>query len=394
MLHKVVGSVPRRAARTVTFWIESSRAMSAAAALARALSARYPRLDVVFVQGEGLEGGHGFDAFAAPPDVGIPLMLTRLRTHTLVLGGLAPGRCRRLSDVAARRGSFQVLLESDGAMPTDLRSRFDAILDVDATPPEQGAEQLGPVVGSSRRQRLRELGHLPLPVRILRRARRSPLRQLMSFKFREYTTVDALREALASPATVLCLGNGPSSQHPGLGAVTYDRLFRVNSSWMQRNTFLQPDLVFTGQRETVALLRPACGFVFGKIESEEKVLGQLLGSWRRLRYATAERLGVFETGSDGKAAPTNGALMIATAVALGPQRLVVAGIDLFSDPAGAYPGDVVTENAYALGHEAAFERAFIIAALRRHKGELVVFGEPLRKVLEGEGIPMQAGARP
>jgi hypothetical protein len=155
---------------------------------------------------------------------------------------------------------------------------------------------------------------------------------------------------------------------------------------MQRGgPFLAPDLVFTGQRDTVIRLRPSCGFVFGKIESEEKILGQLLASWRRLKFGTAQRLGVYATGAGGKAAPTNGALMIALAVALRPRRLVIAGIDLFSDPAGAYPGDAVTDNAYALGHDAAFERDFILDALRRHPGELVVFGDPLKSALDAAG---------
>lgn len=381
-------AVPRRAARTVTFWIGSADVLDYAVSLARAMTQRFARLDVVFVQAEDLPRDHGFDAFPVPSEAATQRMLTRLRTHTLVIGGLDPGRVRRLSEAAARRGSFQVLLAgidgSDGGL------HVDAVLDPRTVAPEQAAERVAPILGSSRRQRLRERGRVPLPVRILRWGRGGPMQALLSFKFREYGSIEALRAALGAPDTLLCLGNGPSSRHPGLETIAYDRLFRVNHSWMSRGgPFLHPDLVFTGQRDTVMQLRPAHGFVFGKIESEEKVLSQLLGSWRRLSYGTAQRLGVYATGCDGKVAPTNGALMIATAVALRPRRLVIAGVDLFSDPGGAYPGDAVTENAYALGHDAALERNFILAALRRHLGELVVFGQPLRATLDAAGIPAQ-----
>jgi hypothetical protein len=170
----------------------------------------------------------------------------------------------------------------------------------------------------------------------------------------------------------------------------YDRLFRVNHSWKARGgPFLAPDLVFTGARDSVMALRPPCGFVFGKIHSEEKVLSRLLASWRRLRYGTVERLGLHRSGLDGRAAPTNGALMLATAVALRPRRLIVAGIDMFSDPAGAYPGDTVTRNAYAVGHDASFEREFILEALNRHDGELIVFGRALRADLQAQGRAVQ-----
>ncbi|MGH8516739.1 MAG: hypothetical protein ACREUE_04700, partial [Panacagrimonas sp.] len=80
------------------------------------MAERYPRLDVVFVQAEGLNQEHGFDVFAVPLDSGIGTMLTRLRTHTLVLGGIDCARAERLSGVAARRGTFQVLLAIDDAI--------------------------------------------------------------------------------------------------------------------------------------------------------------------------------------------------------------------------------------------------------------------------------------
>ena len=68
---------------------------------------------------------------------------------------------------------------------------------------------------------------------------------------------------------------------------------------------------------------------------------------------------------------------LATAVALAPQRLIVAGIDLFSDPAGSYPGDTATENAYSPGHSRDRELAFLLALLDLYRGDLVIVGSVL-----------------
>jgi hypothetical protein len=387
---QLMGYVQRRANRTVTMWIESGDTLGHAVELARELVRQYPRLDVVFVQAASLTRDHGFDVFTTPSWLGAGVMLSRLRTHTLVIGGPSSSRVCRLLEIAARRGTFVALLT--GADDAAFRSGVDLALDPKAVPSADAAARLGPLLRSSRRKRLQARGQVPLSVRVLRLGR-GRLRPLWSLKFHEYGSIGELREALGAPGTLLCLGNGPSSVHPGLSDIAYNRLFRVNHSWSARGgAFDSPDLVFTGQRDTVMRLRPHYGFVFGKIESEEKILSQLFGMWRRLSFATAQRLGIYATGPNGSAAPTNGALMIATAVALRPQRLVVGGVDLFSDPAGAYPGDAVTENAYALGHEASFDRAFILDALRRYTGELVVFGGPLRTALQAEGISLHGGA--
>jgi len=386
-MHGLFGaaSVPRRATRTVTFWIESAPAHDFAVRLARAMLRRYPRLDIVFVQAEGLARDHGFDAYPPPIAARISWILTRLRTHTLVLGGVDAARLRLISERATQRGSFQVLLAGDHG--AGAATPYDAVFDPSGLPEAEAAARLETVVGSSRRQRLRQRGYVPTSIRLLRFVRHGPLRRLFSRKFREYDSIEALRAALGAPESLLCLGNGPSSRHPGLEAMACDRLFRVNHSWKARGgPFLSPDLVFTGQRDTVERVHPAHGYVFGKIESEEKILSKLLGTRRTLAFGTAERLGVYARGRDGRAMPTNGAVMIAVAVALRPRRIVIAGIDLFSDPAGAYPGDTVTQNAYALGHDASFERDYILSALRRHAGELVVFGDPLKAVLDEAGI--------
>lgn len=71
--------------------------------------------------------------------------------------------------------------------------------------------------------------------------------------------------------------------------------------------------------------------------------------------------------------------MIATAVALGPARLVIAGMDLFQHPEGSYPGDTSTPNAYTLRHDRDAELDFLLHVLRRYSGELVILGAPLAR---------------
>jgi hypothetical protein len=82
------------------------------------------------------------------------------------------------------------------------------------------------------------------------------------------------------------------------------------------------------------------------------------------------------------ARPTNGAVMIATAAVLEPARLVIAGMDLFQHPAGAYPGDPATANDYLLMHDRETELAIVEEALGRFRGAVTVLSEPLARGLE------------
>jgi hypothetical protein len=74
--------------------------------------------------------------------------------------------------------------------------------------------------------------------------------------------------------------------------------------------------------------------------------------------------------------------MLATAVALRPSRIIIAGIDLFADPAGPYPGDASTPNAYVPVHERSLERDFILASLEKFEGELTIIGRALAELWE------------
>src|SRR3546814_12342215 len=86
------------------------------------------------------------------------------------------------------------------------------------------------------------------------------LRRLLCAKVERYDDVPALREALGHPDTILCLGNGPSSEDPDVAKVRYDALFRVNSLWLKRGFLTTPDMVFTGSSSTLSAVRDA---IFG-----------------------------------------------------------------------------------------------------------------------------------
>jgi hypothetical protein len=207
------------------------------------------------------------------------------------------------------------------------------------------------------------------------------LRRLLAAKVQRIDDLAALRAALGNPQTILCLGNGPSSEDPAIAQVRFDRLFRVNDMWLKRGLLTGPDMVFTGSKGALVSVK---GAIFGlhTVKSEARLLvAPLLRplTWG-FRYATIERFGLFISEPRWDAVrPTNGAIMLATAVALQPARLVISGIDLFSHPAGTYPGDTQTPNAYTPGHNPDSELAVLLEALSLYRGELVILSAALRE---------------
>ena len=191
-----------------------------------------------------------------------------------------------------------------------------------------------------------------------------------------------LRSALGQGDSLLCLGNGPSCEDSRVKDIDFDALFRVNWSWRARGFLTHPDVVFTRRPMYPAGVgTPILGI--RTIEQEQRVLRRRLLALRpwRARYFTIERLAVSINERRWPARPTGGAAMIATAAALQPRRLIIAGMDLYEHPAGAYPGDADTANSYPLMHERDTEVAVIDWALRGFDGELVILSEPLRRAL-------------
>ncbi len=193
---------------------------------------------------------------------------------------------------------------------------------------------------------------------------------------------DALRRRLGNPRSILCLGNGPSSEDPGLEGLGHDCLMRVNWRWKARGFLPAPDVVFVGDAATLHRLSPR---VFGlwNIPLEYGMLLRYLVTHgpRRMEYFTMERISPLLRDRCWPARPSNGALMVAAAAALRPDRLTIAGIDLFKHPDGRYPGDTRSLNEYSRVHTRDVDIAIIDLALKDFPGELVIFGDTLPRAL-------------
>jgi hypothetical protein len=76
--------------------------------------------------------------------------------------------------------------------------------------------------------------------------------------------------------------------------------------------------------------------------------------------------------------------MIGAAIQLQPNRLVIAGIDLYLHTAGKYPGISEEQNEYDAIHHRDVDLAFIRAALKDHRGEVQILSEVLEAELNGK----------
>jgi hypothetical protein len=207
---------------------------------------------------------------------------------------------------------------------------------------------------------------------------------LIAWRLRRYRNRDALADALNHPETILCLGNGPSSEDASLMALKYDALFRVNHMWMERGILAKPDAVFTGGSPTMRKVGHA---IFGVNTDDAEARLVSTRTFNPARPATrffriADIAPAIATFGWGHLRPSNGACMIAAAIALRPKRLAIAGIDLFQHPLGSYPGDQSIPNAYSPGHSRETEIAFLLNQFDAYKGELILVGDILRSVWE------------
>jgi len=194
---------------------------------------------------------------------------------------------------------------------------------------------------------------------------------------------DQLRRRLKNPIHIMCLGNGPSSEDTQLSSIHYDALFRVNWRWIQRGYLARPDIVFVGDPKTVHHISDPI-MAFGTMDWEQTMLLRhlLSGRLRSPEFFTLERMPGMHHHKNWWARPSNGAIMIAAAVALVPKRITIAGIDLFQHPDGRYPGDVRSTNDYAQVHHRNVDLEVIQAALREFKGEVRVIGDILNQAIK------------
>jgi hypothetical protein len=195
---------------------------------------------------------------------------------------------------------------------------------------------------------------------------------------------DALNRRLGRPRTILCLGNGPSSESRALENIHFDCLLRVNWVWRRRGRHTAPQLVFTADTDCPPESSPI--ICFPTREDANRILA---GYPRRTGAPPQEYLVFTEMPSATRDTawshrPTNGALMIAAAIQLRPSRLVIAGIDLYRHAAGKYPGLPEEQNEYDAIHHRDVDLTFIRAALKDHQGEVQILSEALEAELNGK----------
>jgi hypothetical protein len=417
-------SAPAERQRTLWLICSTAASLAAAAPILQQMRERFPRLRVICTprdrdQAASLRAGDP-GTIVADPLPSLWRAASVLRRHNarlvLLLDGVAPGEAALLR-AARRRQIPVVLLASSGvglderrAGLLDLVERFIAtdaaalsalaaagidsqrvVSVVDAAETATAADALSGLLR-------RDLKALRSERRVLRRAierlavaavDHPAARRLTGRGAERIATLDDLAARLGRPRTIMCLGNGPSSEDPRLPALGYDALFRVNHLWQERGVLTDPTVVFTGSAETVRRVRGAL-IAISLIRHEGRLV--LAGLTRRggrpFRFVTAERLGILVPRRDwGEAIPTNGAYMLATAVALCPARLVVAGIDLFRHQGGAYPGDPTTPNAYTPRHAAELDERVILSTLATYRGELVIISDVLRALWEAAAKP-------
>ena len=112
---------------------------------------------------------------------------------------------------------------------------------------------------------------------------------------------------------------------------------------------------------------------------------------RPVEFVTMERMSSVIRDVEWPARPTNGALAVLLATLLAPERIVVAGIDLFRHPDGRYPGEPLARNDYSHVHEMETDLGIMELALRDFDGELVVLSDILRDELAARGAEAEVG---
>ena len=140
----------------------------------------------------------------------------------------------------------------------------------------------------------------------------------------------------------------------------------------------------TSGKPTMRAVRNAI-FGFQTRDAEERfaVVRGIAPAFGRGRFFNASDMtGALRSFAWGALRPTNGASMLAVAVALRPTRLIVAGIDLFQHQSGSYPGDTATPNAYSPGHSCDTELDFLLNLFSTYDGELSIIGDILRSEWE------------
>lgn len=205
---------------------------------------------------------------------------------------------------------------------------------------------------------------------------------------RRLGSIDALRQSLGTPHTVICLGNGPSSEDARLAQFRPATLFRVNWTWRHRGILSKPDAVFTADPD-LPPLRNRAVIVFPTAVAGAQILIRQAMAARipRAGYMFLDELEPPPCDLRGAIIPTNGALMVAMAVALEPARIVIAGMDMYRHPQGRYPGAGAAIDGYAREHSPGLDLMLVGSALRQFKGEIINLSDNLRAALDASQSP-------
>jgi hypothetical protein len=396
-----------------TLWLigEKLEPFEAMAATIDAIGRRFPRLRILISTHDpalSAELSRRFPecrVLPPPVDRGFYIRLFLQRCNVRVVAFLEPQGDASLPLLATLRKRAVTILavSASGTAGLEPSPRLAAVCEalIEVNHPEAGggsddarrrtltSEQTVELFGEFLARDLKRLRHLGrrrrgLGASLLALAEHPNWCWLTDWRFQRYSSISELRDALGLPGTIMCLGNGPSSEDPMVTAVNYDTLFRVNHSWLNRGILTRPDVVFTGGKPTMrSLSNTIFGFQTRDAEERFAVIRGFTLAFARARFFNAndmtENLRSFAWGT---LRPTNGASMLAVAVALQPTRLIVAGIDLFQHQSGSYPGDKATPNAYSPGHSRDTELAFLLNLFSAYDGELSIVGDVLRSEWE------------
>jgi len=194
-----------------------------------------------------------------------------------------------------------------------------------------------------------------------------------------------LKHLLGAPETIICLGNGPSSEDPRLAAYGGACLFRVNWIWLERGWMVMPDVVFTGDPDIVRLRRQPVVIFPTQAVGEPILRGYAAeGHSPQNGYAFLDRFDPAVVDLTGPRIPTNGALMVAAAALLRPRRLVIAGIDLYRHESGKYPGSDNNFEGYTSQHSEALDIRVIQRALAAFSGDVRILSGNLHTALQSK----------
>jgi hypothetical protein len=352
------------------------------AALINALCNSPRRLSVVLVAStpENAAALAGQFPLAYVHQPGPGLLAARLRARVILRldpGGNPPQRIHRLITRAIRRG--MPVFGLDATKPLALTALSPSAAE---GLPETGdapalADHLITAMGFER-------GDGPIQGGIARAAQRmmhGRARPLLSPLIRRIDSREALAARLSNPQTIMCLGNGPTSADPMLESLAHDALFRVNHQWMYDGYMTKPDMIFAGVKRSMRAAGSALIGVASTRKEEALLAARILTPWRgRLRYVVVEEIADLGDALRGHPRPTTGAVMLAAAIALAPKRLIVAGMDMFADKAGAYPGRTNAVNAYSVAHDRQTDANFIRSHLARYEGEIMTLSPAFSKL--------------